>query len=183
MVVGLRSKCVLEYWASSKVQPRWFRKRKKFISHPFCGYWKIIYVYFYSFSCLMSDLTCLKYIIISSIAERGIEWIVHLAHITGKAERHKKGVVHETHNRNLWNEFETIYLVREKENKNERLIEDKTLKITRDNVALWRNSQSQRNGTQEKHLCDSRIQKIQIETQSDIKKLQRSKVSTYLIKK
>ena len=41
----------------------------------------------------------------------------------------------------------------------------------------------QRNGTQEKHLCDSRIQKIQIETQNDIKKLKRSKGSMYLIKK
>ena len=61
---------------------------------------------------------------------------MHFARITRKVERHKRDVTHETHNRDLRNEFETIYLERERENRNERLIEDKTLKITRDNVAL-----------------------------------------------
>ena len=65
-------------------------------SHPFCDFWK-------NHLCIIiSDMTCLKYIIISSM--RGIEWIVHLAGMTEKAKRHKRGVIHETHNRDLWNE-------------------------------------------------------------------------------
>ena len=40
---------------------------------------------------------------------------MHFARMTRKVERHKRDVTHKTHNRDLWNEFETIYLERERE--------------------------------------------------------------------